>query len=193
MKKKEVKEFCPKNEEEWREWLNKYHKTESSVWLIVYKKESKVKNLNWSQSVDQALCFGWIDSTKRRIDNERYKQYFSKRKAKSTWSVVNKNKVDVLIRNGLMTEEGMKAVELAKSNGSWSGLDDIEKLIIPEDLQKALDMHPKANTYFESLSKSVKKGMLYWVTSAKREETRLKRINEIAICAGEKKKPKIFK
>ena len=189
---KEAQEYCPKNQKDWRAWLELNHKEEKPVWLIFYKKKSPSYNLSWSDSVDEALCFGWIDSTKRTIDSEKYKQYFSKRKAKSNWSKVNKDKVEILIAKGLMQEAGYKSIEIAKENGSWTILDAVEALIIPDDLKKELAKDKRAKDFFESLSKSAKKVLLYWVFSAKRKETRQKRILEIVEKASNNMKPKQF-
>ena len=190
---KEAQEYSPKNQKDWRAWLELNHKEEKPVWLIFYKKKSPSYNLSWSDSVDEALCFGWIDSTKRTIDSEKYKQYFSKRKAKSNWSKVNKDKVEILIAKGLMQESGYKSIEIAKENGSWTILDAVEALIIPEDLKEELTKDKRAKDFFEGLSKSAKKVLLYWVFSAKRKETRQKRILEIVENAGHNLKPKQFR
>lgn len=190
---KDVEEYCPGDKQEWRKWLEQNHKVKDAVWLIFHKKKSPGFNLSWSESVDEALCFGWIDSTKRPIDSEKYKQYFSKRKAKSNWSKINKDKVKVLIDEGLMKEEGYKSIEVAKTNGSWTYLDNVEALVIPEDLEKELLNHKGGMEYFDNLSKSSKKILLYWIFSAKRKETRSKRILEIAENAGKKMKPKQFR
>ena len=189
---KEIEEFCPKNNKEWREWLELNHVTKDAVWLIFYKKKSPNFNLEWSHSVDEALCFGWIDSTKRTLDSERYIQYFSKRKAKSNWSKINKEKVQTLIDQGLMQAAGYKSIEIAKENGSWTILDSVEALIVPDDLKEALIANKGAIDYFESLSNSTKKILLYWVFSAKRAETRQKRIAVITENANNKLLPKQF-
>lgn len=190
---KEIEEFCPKNNKEWREWLELNHVTKDAVWLIFYKKKSPNFNLEWSHSVDEALCFGWIDSTKRTLDSERYIQYFSKRKAKSNWSKINKEKVQTLIDQGLMQAAGYKSIEIAKENGSWTILDSVEALIVPDDLKEALIANKGAIDYFESLSNSTKKILLYWVFSAKRAETRQKRIAVITENANNKLLPKQFR
>ena len=130
----DVEEYCPNDNKDWRKWLELNHNKKDAVWVIFYKKKSPNHNLSWSESVDEALCFGWIDSTKKTINNDSYKQYFSKRKAKSNWSKVNKDKVNNLIDQGLMKEEGYKSVEIAKENGSWTILDEVEELIIPKDI-----------------------------------------------------------
>jgi uncharacterized protein YdeI (YjbR/CyaY-like superfamily) len=190
---KDVQNYCAANQQEWRTWLDLNHKKEAAVWLIFYKKKSPHYNLSWSDAVDEALCFGWIDSTKRKIDGEKYKQYFSKRKVKSNWSKVNKDKVKTLIDQELMEEEGYKSIAIAKENGSWTILDAVEALIVPEDLKEALVNYNGAEAYFECLSKSDKKILLYWVVSAKRDETRVKRILETAENASRQLKPTQFR
>lgn len=190
---KDVEEYCPYDKKDWRKWLELYHNKKEAVWLIFYKKKSPNYNLSWSESVDEALCFGWIDSTKRTIDTEKYKQYFSKRKAKSNWSKINKDKVKTLIEQGLMEEEGYKSIEIAKENDSWTILDEVETLVIPEDLKEEFANYKGSMEYFDSLSKSTKKILLHWVVSAKIKETRQKRILEIAENASKNLKPKQFR
>jgi len=190
---KDVEEYYPYDKQEWRKWLELNHNKKDSVWIIFYKKKSSNYNLSWSESVDEALCFGWIDSTKRTIDNDKYKQYFSKRKTKSNWSKINKDKIKTLIDQGLMEEEGYKSIEIAKENGSWTILDGVEALIIPDDLKEEFENYKGSIEYFSSLSKSVKKILLHWVVSAKRKETRQKRILEIVENASKNLKPKQFR
>ena len=193
MNKTNSAQYCPKSKQEWRDWLEENHQKEQSVWLVYYKAATKVPSLSWSDAVDEALCFGWIDSTKKTIDKERYMQYFCKRKPNSNWSKINKDKVDRLIKTGQMTKAGLKSIETAKENGSWTYLDSIEELIIPEDLAKELTNIKNAFEYFNGLSSSDKKILLYWVYSAKRAETRQQRILTIATSASEKLKPKQFR
>jgi len=190
---KAVEDFCPCDKKDWRKWLELNHTKKVAVWLILYKKKSPDHNLSWGESVDEALCFGWIDSVKKTIDSEKYKQYFSRRKAKSNWSKINKDKVEILIDEGLMEEAGYRSIEIAKKNGSWTILDEIEALVIPEDLKEELANYNGADEYFESLSTSDKKILLHWVVSAKRKETRQKRILEIVENANSKMKPKQFR
>jgi len=159
---------------------------------VFYKKASGIPTVSWSDSVDEALCFGWIDSKKIAIDAEKSHQFFSKRKPKSTWSKINKIKIERLIAEGLMTKAGFESIEIAKQNGSWTILDDVDALVIPPDLESAFAKHPSSKGFFESLSPSIKKMMLYWIISAKQAETRQKRINEIAELASQKLKPKQF-
>lgn len=184
--------FYPASLSEWREWLMTNHLTEQSVWLVFHTKSSGKPSITWSDAVDEALCFGWIDSKKIRIDTSTSHQFFSKRKPQSTWSKINKEKVQRLIDGQLMTDAGYKSIEIAKQNGSWIILDDVEALIIPGDLENAFGKHPGSKDYFLSLSKTIKKMLLQWIVLAKRPETRQKRINEIAVLAEQKKKPKSF-
>ncbi|WP_262151330.1 YdeI/OmpD-associated family protein [Chryseobacterium foetidum] len=192
MSENKPKVFHAETVSQWRKWLEKNHVSEDAVWLVFHKKSSDKKSITWSESVDVALCFGWIDSKKIKVDEETSHQFFSKRKAKSTWSKINKDKIDKLIGQNLMTPAGYKSIEIAKENGSWTILDEVEDLIIPDDLDGALKKYYGAHEYFLSLSKSVKKMMLYWIVSAKRPETRQSRISQIAEAASKKMKPKQF-
>lgn len=186
----EIEIFYPTNQTAWRKWLEKNHLSKQAVWLVFHNKKSALKSISWSEAVDVALCFGWIDSKKIKIDEETSHQFFSRRKAKSTWSKINKEKVDKLIEQGLMTDAGFKCIETAKQNGSWTILDEVEELIIPADLEAAFVDKPNAKDFFLSLSKSVKKMILTWLVFAKKTETRQKRITEIIESAEQKLKPK---
>ncbi|UTW66313.1 YdeI/OmpD-associated family protein [bacterium SCSIO 12643] len=193
MSKKEIETFYPESQADWRRWLEENHQSKQSIWLIYYRQSTNKPSLSWSEAVDEALCFGWIDSTKKTIDKERYMQYFTKRKPGSTWSKVNKDKVAQLIDKKLMMKAGFDSIQIAKENGTWSLLDDVENLIVPEDLRCALNKHKSAMEFFESQSKTIRKGMLYWVTVAKRPETRKKRITEIVKSAANGEKPDHFR
>jgi uncharacterized protein YdeI (YjbR/CyaY-like superfamily) len=190
MQTKEIETFYPKSQMDWRTWLQENHLSKQAVWLVYYNKKSKIESITWSEAVDVALCFGWIDSKRVSIDNEMSHQFFSKRKAKSTWSKINKNKIEQLIEDGLMTEAGFKSIETAKQNGSWTILDDVEDLIIPPDLEAEFTKKPNAKAFFLGSSKSFKKMMLYWLVSAKTIETRQKRMAEIIESAEQNLKPK---
>src|SRR6188768_2880532 len=134
---KEIEIFYPKSQKEWRKWLIKNHASNKTIWLICYKKNANMATLNWSDAVDEALCFGWIDSTVRPIDDEKFMRSFTKRKPKGTWSKINKEKITRLIADGLMMPAGLECIEKAKQNGSWEILDEVEELIIPKDLELA--------------------------------------------------------
>lgn len=190
---KGVETFHPASKQEWRKWLEENHLTEQSVWLICYKMKSGMPTIPWSDAVDEALCFGWIDSTRKSIDDDKFMQFFTRRKASSMWSKINKDKVHILIEQGLMREAGYKSIEIAKQNGSWNVLDEVEGLNIPEDLETAFELHAGSKDFFLSLSKSVRKSILCWIVLAKRAETRQKRISEIAELAAQHLKPKQFR
>lgn len=191
-KEKEIETFCPASKEEWRQWLETHHRSRQAVWLVQYKKKAEVATITWSEAVDEALCFGWIDSIRKSADNDSFIQFFGPRKPRSVWSKINKDKVQRLIEEGLMTPAGYESIETAKRNGSWSILDDVETLQMPKDLDKAFKTRQGAKDYFMGLSKSVRKGMLQWLVLAKRPETRQKRIDEIADLAAQQRKPKQF-
>lgn len=184
-----INTFCPASPQEWRYWLEKNHIQENAIWLIIHKKNTESQNLTWSQAVDEALCFGWIDSTKKTIDHQKYKQYFCKRKAQSNWSKVNKSKIETLTQKGLMAPAGIKSVNTAKQNGSWTILDSVEALIIPKDLENAFSKHQNAKNFFLSLSNSSRKILLYKLVSAKRPATRQKRIDDIVVQMTNHQKP----
>lgn len=188
MQEKEIETFCPTSRTDWRQWLEENHRSKQSIWLIFYKKKSNKPTISWSEAVDEALCFGWIDSVKKTLDHERSIQFFSRRKPKGTWSKVNKQKIIQLIDAQLMTEAGYEAIERAKQNGSWTILDEIEELLIPEDLEQAFETEPGSKDFFLSLSKSVRKLMLYKVVVAKQQETKQRRIREIIEFAAQKLK-----
>ncbi len=188
----EAEIFYPVNVVAWRKWLEKNHASKQSVWLVFYSKKSNKESISWSDAVDVALCFGWIDSKKIKIDEETSHQFFSKRKAKSTWSKINKEKIQQLTDSGLITQAGLDSIAIAKQNGSWTILDEVEELIIPSDLEKAFTKYKGSKNYFLSLSKSARKMMLQWVVLAKQPETRKKRIYEISRFAGQNQKPQQF-
>jgi uncharacterized protein YdeI (YjbR/CyaY-like superfamily) len=189
----ELETVCPQSREEWRAWLQEHHATKRSVWLIYYKRGAQRPSLPYTEAVDEALCFGWIDSKAKPLDAERYMQFFSKRKATSVWSRVNKEKVARLIDEGRMTEAGHASIATARQNGSWTILDEAEALTVPEDLDRAFAARPEARAYFMGLSRSVKRNMLQWLVLAKRAETRQKRIDEIVTLAAQGQKPKQFR
>lgn len=186
----DIEVFYPETQESWRNWLVANHENKQAVWVVFYKKASEKPTITWSQSVDEALCFGWIDSKKVAVDHEKSHQYFTKRKAKSTWSKINKDKVAQLISDGKMAPAGLKCIEIAQQNGSWTLLDTVDALLVPDVLEHALISKPNAKTFFEAQSNSAKKMMLYWLVSAKTTETRNKRINLIAESCQKGEKPK---
>lgn len=178
MKKDGVNTISAASSKEWRAWLDENHSVETSVWLIIYHKDSSIPSVYYDEAVDEALCFGWVDSKPNKRDEESYFQYFSKRNPKSNWSRLNKEKVAGLIETGKMAEAGLKMIAIAKENGTWSALEDVENLVIPDDLQKAFNEAPEAFENYKAFPPSSKRIILEWIFNAKRETTRKKRIKE---------------
>lgn len=171
--------YC-KNREEWRAWLEQNHAREKDIWLIYYKKHTKKETIFYSEAVDEALCFGWIDSIVKSIDDETYMQRYSPRKAKSVWSLVNKNKVKRLIEEKKMTQAGMLTVKMAKENGQWEIAYSLkDKVEMPIELEKALKSNQLALENFNKFSQSNQQNYIRWVVSAKRTETIQKRIDAV--------------
>lgn len=175
----------------WRVWLEENHRTSSGIWLIYCKVKSGKPSVLYAEAVKEALCFGWIDSKVKSIDEKRYQQIFTPRKPKSVWSKLNKQYIEELVDQGLMTDAGLAKILAAKQDNSWTTLDAIEALIMPADLIAALNINPAAQQNFEKFSNSSKKNILFWIDSAKRLETRLKRIEQTAIAATQNKNPLI--
>ncbi|OCQ90609.1 hypothetical protein BCD64_28515 [Nostoc sp. MBR 210] len=174
---------------QWREWLVKNHLTSLGIWLVYYKVKSGQPSVRYSEAVQEALCFGWIDSKVKSLDENRYQQIFTPRKPKSVWSKLNKQYIEELIAAGLMTEFGLAKIADAKKDGSWTSLDAIEALIVPPDLQQALAANSWANLNFAAFSNSTKKNILFWIENAKRPETRLKRIEQTVTSAAQNRNP----
>ena len=163
----------------WRAWLAANHDRKNEIWLIFFRKATGKKGIAYEEALKEALCYGWIDSILRKIDDERREIRFSPRKEKSIWSARNKATVERLTAEGRMTEFGSAKVEAAKRNGSWTSLDSIDiRLEVPPDLLDALDNKAGLREKFEALSKTRKKQYSFWVGSAKRPETRKKRVEE---------------
>lgn len=170
--------FYAKTRQAWRTWLKKNHQTQTSVWLIIYRKESKTPSVYYPEAVDEALCFGWIDSVPNKRDAESYYQFFAKRNPKSKWSKINKEKVARLIDAGLMQPAGYAMIELAKQRGTWAALDAVDSLQIPDDLNALFAKNKTAFRNWENFPPSARRGILEWILNAKRPETRQKRIEE---------------
>lgn len=171
--------FC-KNSSEWRAWLEQNHAVAKEVWLTYYKKHTKKETVLYTDAVDEALCFGWIDSTAKSIDDETYMQRFSPRKAKSVWSLVNTKKVACLIEEKKMTDAGLLAVTIAKENGQWDKAYSLKvKVEMPAELEKALKLNQLAYENFYKFSPTNQQHYIRWVVQAKRAETINKRIEAV--------------
>lgn len=168
----------PSTRAEWRDWLRVNHTRAQGAWLVTFKKRTGRPRVEYAQAVEEALCFGWVDSKPRSLDDERAMLWFAPRKPKSPWSKLNKARVKKLIRDGLMTPAGLAKIAAAKKDGSWSSYDGVESLEIPADLGAALRASPKAKTHFDAFPPSSKKIILWWITTAKKPETRARRVLE---------------
>ena len=180
-----IKTFHAKTRKDWRKWLENNHQSEKSVWLIFFHKQSNTPCIYYDEAVEEALCFGWIDSVKYKRDEESSYQYFAPRKPKSNWSKSNRDRVAKLTKLGLMSESGQKLVDLAKKTGTWEALIEIENMVIPPDLQKLFDKNKKAFKNFLAFSPSSRRMILAWILNAKRPETRKNRIEETVRLAKE--------
>jgi uncharacterized protein YdeI (YjbR/CyaY-like superfamily) len=179
-KRGNIKTFYAKTISQWRKWLLKNHLIEKGVWLVIYKKDADTTSISRDEALDQALCFGWIDSVANKRDEDSYYQYFAQRKPKSNWSGINKVKIARLMEEGQMHPSGLRMVELAKETGTWTALEDVEKLVIPDDLLKALKKAGEAYSNWTKFPASTKRGILDWIKQAKLAETRARRIEETA-------------
>ncbi len=174
-----------KNDIEFRNWLHNNHSDHLGVHLIFYSVAHENESMRWEEAVRVALCYGWIDSTVKSLGDGKRRQYFCPRKPKSVWSKVNKEHIKELKSNGLMHAKGLESIKIAKENGSWTSLDDVENGIIPEELQIEFDKNLKAFDNFMNFTNSQRKSYLYFLNQAKRQETRNKRIKEIIQHAAE--------
>ncbi len=170
--------LVPRSRTCWREWLASNIDRREGLWIVYRKKSSSVDGPVYDDFVEEALCFGWIDSRVRRVDDYRMMQWFSPRREGGLWSALNKERIERLIRAGHMTEVGQAAIDRAKADGSWSQLDEVDALVVPPDLQTALEAAPEAVTAYEALADSARKQYLWWIHSAKRPATRASRIEE---------------
>ena len=174
----EINTFHAKTRKEWRKWLEKNSQTEKSVWLIIYHKTSDTKSVYYEEAVEEAICFGWIDSIAHKRDEESKYQFFAVRKPKSNWSKANRERAVKMIEQGLMTSSGQRLIDLAKQTGTWEALVDVQNSVIPDDLQALLNKNKTALKNFLAFPPSSKRIILEWILNAKKPETRQKRIEE---------------
>lgn len=173
-----IPSYQPGTRAEWRKWLATNHAISKGIWLVIVKKKADVAGITYSDAVEEALCFGWIDGGADSLDAQRFKLYLTPRKPGSVWSRLNKQRIRKLVKEGSMTPVGLARIEAAKKDGSWKTFDAIDKLVMPADLLEQLAANAEARRNFEAFSDSSKKIILFWIASAKREETRRKRIAE---------------
>ena len=175
----------PLTREDWRAWLELHHGRSTGVWFVSFKRATGLARMSYDAAVEEALCFGWIDSKPRKLDEERTMLYFAPRRPGSGWSRPNKERVARLEAAGRMAPAGAARVEAARRDGSWEMLDAIEALEVPDDLAEALAGVPDALRQFEAFPRSAKRGILEWIAQAKTEATRRRRIEETARLAGQ--------
>lgn len=168
----------PLTRAEWRDWLAANHGRDEGVWPITYKKATAKPRIDYNDAVEEALCFGWVDSKPNKLDDQRSMLYFAPRKAGSGWSRPNKERIERMLAAGLMAPAGMAMVEAAKTDGSWTMLDAVENLEVPDDLAAEFDKYPNARANWDAFPRSARRGILEWIVQAKRPDTRAKRIAE---------------
>jgi uncharacterized protein YdeI (YjbR/CyaY-like superfamily) len=176
----EAERFEPATLEEWAAWLAAHHRDTAGVWLVSPTKASGRQPFAYEESVVEALRYGWIDSTQRKLDSETNMQWFAPRRPNSAWARSNKQRIERLEREGRLETAGREAVETARANGSWEILDAVEQLVVPDDLATALDARPGAREHWEGFTPSQRRMLLWWIVSAKRPATRQRRVTETA-------------
>ena len=169
---------------EWRAWLEANHATATGVWHVSWRPATGHPRVPYEEAVEEALCFGWIDSKGGNLDGERSRQYYAPRNPRSGWARTNKARVERLIAEGLMAPAGLAAIERAKENGSWTLLDDVESLVVPPDLAAAFAASPPASEHRDAFPRSARRAILEWIVQARRPETRAARIAETAAAAA---------
>jgi uncharacterized protein YdeI (YjbR/CyaY-like superfamily) len=175
----ELKKVRPKSRAAWREWLEEHHATSPGIWLVFAKKHAGLPTLTYEDAVQEALCFGWIDSLVKSIDERFHMQMFTPRKPKSRWSATNKARLAKLMKAGVMAPAGLTAVEQAKKSGSWKGYASVDAMTIPPELKRAIDANPEATNNWPTYSASAQRSFLHMVNDAKRPETREKRVRRV--------------
>lgn len=185
----EYERIHPETRAQWRDWLEVHHDRSPGVWVIQWRTATGRRRLSYEELVEEALCFGWIDSTMRKLDDERSMIRMTPRRSTSVWSRSNKDRVERLTVEGRMTEPGLRAVETAKRNGSWEALNDVDAM--PDDLIAALATDERARLHFEGFAPSTRRMILYWIKSAKRAETRARRIAETVRLAADNRPPRL--
>jgi uncharacterized protein YdeI (YjbR/CyaY-like superfamily) len=166
----------PASRAAWRQWLAEHHASLPGVWLVYFKKATGQPSVTYAEAVEEALCFGWIDSHPRKLDADRTQLLFTPRKPRSGWSKVNKERLERLEAAGLLMPAGRAAIVRARQNGAWESLDAAEAGLVPDDLAEALAADAAAAGHFAAFSLSARKGILTWVLGAKQPETRARRV-----------------
>lgn len=179
----------PRDRAAWRQWLQDNGASSKGAWVAVAKKGHATAGPSYDDAISEAVCFGWVDSTARKLDGERFEIWFSPRRRGSVWAASNKRRVAEAVENGCMAPAGLEAVARAQRDGSWNLLDEIDALVVPPDLAVALDSNPAASEHFTAFPDSSKRMLLYWIASAKRDTTRASRIEQTIAMSAENVRP----
>lgn len=180
----EREQVHPETRRQWRAWLKAHHASHAGVWLVTWKKHTGKPAMGYEAAVEEALCFGWVDSTQRRLDDDRNAQWFAPRRRGSVWSGINKQRVARLTAAGSMAPAGLAAVEAAQQSGAWSAMDAAEALVVPEELEAAFSRHPGSRPHWDAFPPSARRSILGWVAQAKRPDTRARRVEHTAALAA---------
>ncbi|HEX2202321.1 MAG TPA: YdeI/OmpD-associated family protein [Longimicrobium sp.] len=175
----------PLTRDAWRAWLEENHARSAGVWLVSYKKAAEKPRVEYEEAVEEALCFGWIDSKGGKVDDARTMLWMSPRKGGSGWSRPNKERIERLIATGRMAPAGLEKIEAARRDGSWTALDAVEALEVPPDLEAAFAAYPDARRHWDAFPRSARRALLEWISHAKKPETRAARVTETARLANE--------
>ena len=179
----------PEDRAQWRAWLQEHHASSAGVWVVQWRTATGRRRLSYDDLVEEALCFGWIDSLAKGLDAERSMITMTPRRPRGVWSRSNKERVERLIAEGRMTSAGLRAVQTAKANGSWEALDEVGATTVPDDLAAALAVSPAAGRHFDAFAPSARQAILHWIKIAKRDETRRRRIEETVRLAADNRRP----
>jgi uncharacterized protein YdeI (YjbR/CyaY-like superfamily) len=175
----------PATRRAWRSWLEAHHARPDGVWVVTWKKIANRPTPSYDDLVEEALCFGWVDSRPGKLDALRTRLWFAPRQAGSGWSAPNKRRVEALLAAGRVAPAGRAKIDAARADGSWVALDAVEALEVPADLADAFARHPGSRTRFEAFPRSARRGILEWIATAKRPATRAARVDETARLAAD--------
>jgi uncharacterized protein YdeI (YjbR/CyaY-like superfamily) len=180
----------PASPAQWRAWLEEQGPTSQGAWLVTWKRHTGRPTVTYDEAVTEALAVGWVDSVARRLDEDRSMLWFSPRRPASGWSRPNKQRVERLYAEGRMGAAGQRAIDVAKDNGAWSLLDDVEDLVVPDDLAAEFERHPGARKSWDAFPRSARRAALEWIVQAKRAPTRAARVAEVAERSGRGERPR---
>jgi uncharacterized protein YdeI (YjbR/CyaY-like superfamily) len=174
----------PAGRAEWRDWLAANHATAPGVWLVTWKRKTGRPTVAYEEAVEEALCFGWIDGRVNGLDDERSMQWFAPRRPKGTWARTNKERVERLEAAGLMTDAGRAVIAVARANGAWDSLNDVDALVIPPELAAAFETRPGSKATFDANSVSSRRMTLAWISAVKRPDLRAERVARVLEVLG---------